>query len=91
MKCLTDLEDYQLTDNCRWILEASTIHLATHWHIQSLVHFLSLEVPRDQNLCRDLVKLNSKYQYTPLHVAALQDNATVITLLLNKKAKGVIF
>ena len=34
-------------DNCSWILNATAIHLAACWHVESLVHFLEL----DPDLC----------------------------------------
>ena len=41
-------EGWELTSNCRWIFDATTIHLATHWHPESLVYFLALDV---QDFC----------------------------------------
>ena len=35
----------------------------------------------------DMANLASKFEYTPLHVAAFQDDTVVTTLLINKKAK----
>ena len=79
------LEGWELMPNCRWILGGTTIHLATNWHIQSLVHFLGLRQD-DPKFCQNLINLTSEYGYTPLHVAAVQDNAVVTTLLIQKKA-----
>ena len=81
----TELEGWELMPNCRWILGGTTIHLATNWHIQSLVHFLGLRQD-DPKFCQNLINLTSEYGYTPLHVAAVQDNAVVTTLLIQKKA-----
>ena len=82
----TELEGWELMPNCRWILGGTTIHLATNWHIQSLVHFLGLRQD-DPKFCQNLINLTSEYGYTPLHVAAVQDNTVVTTLLIQKKAK----
>ena len=82
----TKLEGWELMPNCRWILGATTIHLATNWHIDSLVHFLGLR-QEDSKFHRDLIKLTSKHHYTPLHVAAIQDNAVVTRFLILKKAQ----
>ena len=64
-------EGWELTSNCRWILDATTIHLATHWHPESLVYFLALDV---QDFCvtfdsyiviqkfiRDLIRSNFSF------------------------------
>ena len=72
-------------ENCRWILDANTIHLATNWHVESLVHFLGLN-PDDADFSKDLIKGTSKFGYTPLHVAAFQNNAAATRFLISKKA-----
>ena len=82
----TELEGWQLMPNCRWILGGTTIHLATNWHIESLVHFLGLRQD-DPKFCQNLINLTSEYDYTPLHVAAVQDNTVVTRFLIDKKAK----
>ena len=82
----TEFEDWTFKPNCRWILEGTTIHLAANWHIESLVHFLGLR-PNDPKFCQKLINLTSKYSYTPLHVAAVQENTLVTRYLIHKKAK----
>ena len=82
----TELEGWELMPNCRWILGGTTIHLATNWHIESLVHFLGLRQD-DPKFCQNLINLTSEYDYTPLHVAAVQDNTVVTRFLIDKKAK----
>ena len=82
----TEFEDWKFKPNCRWILEGTTIHLAANWHFESLVHFLGLQQD-DPKFCQKLINLTSKYGYTPLHVAAIQENPLVTRFLINKKAK----
>ena len=83
-------EGWELMCNCRWLLGATTIHLATNWHTESLVHFLGL-YQENPEFCEDLIDQTSKFKYTPLHVAAVHDNTTVCTMtvtsfLIQKKA-----
>ena len=82
----TEFEDWKFKPNCRWILEGTTIHLAANWHIESLVHFLGLQHD-DPKFCQNLINLTSKYGFTPLHVAAVQENTLVTRFLIHKKAK----
>ena len=82
----TEFEDWKFKPKFRWILEGTTIHLAANWHIESLVHFLGLR-PNDPKFCQKLINLTSKYNYTPLHVAAVQENTLVTRYLIHKKAK----
>ena len=35
-------KEWELSSNCIWITEASVIHLATFWHMESLIHFLNI-------------------------------------------------
>jgi ankyrin repeat protein len=80
------LDGWELMPNCRWILGGTTIHLATNWHIESLVHFLGLRQD-DPKFCQKLINLTSEYGYTSLHVAAVQDNTVATRFLIDKKAK----
>ena len=82
----TEFKDWKFKPNCRWILGGTTIHLAANWHIESLVHFLGLRHD-DPKFCQNLINLTSKYDYTPLHVAAVHENALVTRFLIHKKAK----
>ena len=83
-------EGWELMSNCRWLLDATTIHLATNWHTESLVHFLGL-YQENPEFCKDLINQTSKFKYTPLHVATVHDNTTVCNMtvtsfLIQKKA-----
>ena len=82
----TEFKGWKFKPNCRWILGGTTIHLAANWHFESLVHFLGLR-HNDPKFCQNLINLTSKYDYTPLHVAAVQENALVTRFLIHKKAK----
>ena len=75
-------EEWDLTQKCSWIKDATVIHLATYWHLESLVHFLELS----SNLSD--IKTTS-YQTTPLHVASLIEDDAVATNLLIRKGFNV--
>ena len=77
MECLTS-DGWEICSNISWISNASTIHLATCWHVESLVHFLEIS-PHLKNVKTE----NSNF--TPLHVAASCDDETVVTSLLIQK------
>ena len=80
MKCMVP-DDWELTSKFSWILDASSIHLATCCHVESLVHFLEVCSPVLRN-----IKTN-QYVCTPLHVAASCNDETLATMLLiHKKA-----
>ena len=80
MKCMVP-DDWELTSKFSWILDASSIHLATCCHVESLVHFLEVCSPVLRN-----IKTN-QYACTPLHVAASCNDETLATMLLiHKKA-----
>ena len=84
MKCnIPDaLEDWQLSPQCSWILDASVIHLAAFWHVESLSHFL--------NVCPSLRNIKTDTSnFTPLHVAASCDDETIATSLLIQKEVDV--
>ena len=75
-------EGYKFTQQCSWISNATAIHLATSWHIKSLVHFLNMR----PNLSKQETE---KQKVTPLHVAAaIDDNWGAIpsSLLMQKGA-----
>ena len=77
-------EGFKFTQQCSWISNATAIHLATSWHIKSLVHFLGLDMR--QNLSKQETE---KQKVTPLHVAAaINDNWGAIpsSLLIQKGA-----
>ena len=69
----------RLTVNCLWIVGASAIHLATFWHSESLAHLLRKK-PELRN------KVTPNYKIAPLHLASVQDNTTIIRLLIYCKA-----
>ena len=75
MKCMVP-DDWELTSKCSWILDASSIHLATCCHAESLVLFLEVCSPV-------LIKTKS---CTPLHVAASCNETLATMLLIHKKA-----
>ena len=84
MKCnIPDaLEDWELSPQCSWILDASVIHLAAFWHVESLSHFL--------NVCPSLRNIKTDTSnFTPLHVAASCDDETIATSLLIQKEVDV--
>ena len=67
-----------LTIDCLWIVRASAIHLATFWHCASLTHLLKKK-PELRN------KVTPSYKIAPLHLASVQDNTTIIRLLIHCK------
>ena len=69
-----------LTVNCLWINGASAVHLATFWHGESLAHLLKVN-PEFGN------KRTQNYKYTPLHVAANQENTLITRLLIHCKVE----
>ena len=77
MECYID-DGWKLTSNVSWILDATTIHLATCWHVESLSHFLEI-APHIKDI------QTSKYKFTPLHVAVSCDDETLATSLLIRK------
>ena len=79
IECI-DCEKLKLTQKTSWILNATVIHLAAHWHVESLAHFLQT-MPE---LC-DIP--TSESNYTPLHVAAsIEDGMDAINLLIEREA-----
>ena len=75
-------EGYKFTPQCSWISDATAIHLATSWDIQSLVHFLQA--------CPNLSNVETKEEkFTPLHVAAAIDNNPRAVCLLIRKGANV--
>ena len=79
IECI-DCEKVKLTQKTSWILSATVIHLAAHWHVESLAHFLQT-MPE---LC-DIP--TSESNYTPLHVAAsIKDGMDAINLLIEREA-----
>ena len=88
-------QGYKFTEQCSWISNATAIHLATYWHIKSLVHFLNCfenpKIPKHMvtilsNLSKDGTE---KEKVTPLHVAASKDDDTRAASLLMKKGANV--
>ena len=77
-------EGYKFTQQCSWISNATAIHLATSWHIESLVYFLN--IPNIPNLS---IEGTEKEKVTPLHVAAAIDDDTRAASLLMKKGADV--
>ena len=75
-------QGYKFTEQCSWISNATAIHLATFWHIKSLVHFLNIR----PNLSKEVTE---KEKVTPLHVAASKDDDTRAASLLMKKGADV--
>ena len=81
-------EGWQFATNCKWILNASAIHLATFWHPESLVHLLkikpellnrptgSIKTSNEQNNSQGLNRPND---FTPLHVASTLKGTSVPT------------
>ena len=76
-ECL-DLDGRTLPSNFSWICNATTIHLATFWHVESLAHFLEIS-PHLKDIKTEFCKA------TPLHVAASCDDETVAASLLIRK------
>ena len=76
-ECL-DLDGRTLAPNLSWICNATTIHLATFWHVESLAHFLEIS-PHLKDIKTEFCKA------TPLHVAASCDDETVAASLLIRK------
>ena len=37
-----DRKDWNISPKCSWISDATVIHLATCWHVESLIHFLDV-------------------------------------------------
>ena len=66
---------FALTNDCLWIVQASAIHIATFWHAESLA-FLLKSKPELGNRC------TPNYKMAPIHIASLQDNCTIIRLLI---------
>ena len=75
-------EGNKFTQQCSCISNATAIHLATFWHIKSLVHFLNIR----PNLSKEVTE---KEKVTPLHVAASKDDDTRAASLLMKKGADV--
>ena len=70
----------KLSQKTSWILNATVIHLAAHWHVESLAHFLQIK----PELCN--IKAEGSL-FTPLHVAAsVEDGMDAINLLLQRDA-----
>ena len=70
----------KLSQKTSWILNATVIHLAAHWHVESLAHFLQIK----PELCN--IKAEGSL-FTPLHVAAfVEDGMDAINLLLQREA-----
>ena len=70
----------KLTVHCLWIVQASAIHIATFWHCESLAHLLKKK-PELRN------KFTPNYKIAPLHIVSVQENDTVIRLLIHCKAE----
>ena len=76
-----DRKDWNISPKCSWISDATVIHLATCWHVESLIHFLDVS----PLLCH-LVTSQSKC--TPLHVASSSNHDSIATkVLIEKRAK----
>ena len=71
---------FPLTECCQWINGASTIHLATRFHPESLFHFIN-------KVKKTLVNLKTDgTEFSPLHVAASQSSAFSCSFLIKKNA-----
>ena len=70
----------ELVQNSSWIKDATTIHLAACWHVESLVHFLEL----DSSLSNIQTKTSG---FMPIHVASIQSDTRGITALIHKQAE----
>ena len=68
-----------ITQNCSWILDATAVHLASCWHVESLVHFLEF----DGRLSN--IKTDSSL-FTPLHVASVEEEPRCISVLIRNEA-----
>ena len=90
--------NWRVAPRCKWILNASVIHLATYWHVESLVHFLE-NYPELKNkstgslrevsntLFKDGIqptKLCQPNLYTPLHIASSDDRSAIPLIILIK-------
>ena len=73
-------QEYKLAQNSSWIKDATTIHLAVCWHVESLVHFLEL----DSSLSNIQTKTSG---FMPIHVASIQSDPRGITALIHKQAE----
>ena len=83
MKCnvSNEWEKWDLSPKCSWISDATVIHLATCWHVESLIHFLDVS----PLLCNHVT---SQSKFTPLHVASSCDHDTIaVKILIEKRAK----
>ena len=80
MKCSIPNE-WNLSPKYSWISDATVIHLATCWHMESLIHFLDIS----PLLCNHVT---SQSKCTPLHVASsCNDDTVVIKILIGNKAQ----
>ena len=68
-----------ITQNCSWILDTTAVHLASCWHVESLVHFLEF----DEQLSN--IQTDSSI-FTPLHVASVEEEPRCISLLIRNEA-----
>ena len=68
-----------LAQNSSWIKDATAIHLAACWHVESLVHFLEL----DSSLSNIQTKTSG---FMPIHIASLQSDTRGISALIRKQA-----
>ena len=73
-------QGYKLAHHSSWIKDATAIHLAACWHVESLVHFLEL----DSSLSNIQTKTSG---FMPIHVASIQSDTRGITALIRKQAK----
>ena len=72
-------EGWELAQNSSWIKDATAIHLAACWHVESLVHFLELD--------SSLSNIQSKTSgFMPIHVASIQSDTRGIAALIRKHA-----
>ena len=90
--------NWRVAPRCKWILNASVIHLATYWHVESLVHFLeNYPELKDKStgslrevsstLFKDGIqptKLCQPNLYTPLHIASSDDRSAIPLIILIK-------
>ena len=83
MKIVSDeLKDWELSPKCAWISDATVIHLATCWHVESLIHFLDVSPGL-------LDHETSQTKCTPLHVASSCDHDTIATKILIEKRANI--
>ena len=74
-------KNWDLSPKCAWISDATVIHLATCWHVESLIHFLDVRPHLFDHA-------TSQTKYTPLHVASSCDHDTIaIKILIEKRAQ----